>query len=135
MTTPVRHTDDAQHTEAPIGRAPVAAPLGWCIALTGAVILLLGSWWAYPLDAPGMWATYRATMFGTVAIMALLALRVDLPKLPFVVLTGLAGVATLLWGLLGEDPTAVELIEIISGAVILVGVALQASSVKDLERR
>ncbi len=132
MTTPVRHTDDAVHTEAPAAPLPVAAPLGWWLAMAGAVGLLLSSWMGYPTDADGMWASYRATIFGTLGVLALLALKVDLPRLPFVALTGLAGLASLAWGLIGEDPTFIVVTEVAAGAVILAGVALIASSLKDL---
>jgi hypothetical protein len=137
MATPVRrpgasvpatYTPGAYTPATPV---PVVAPFGWILSLGAGIGLILATWALYPTTADGMWAGYRDGIIGTVVIIAAMSLRTSLPAAPAVGLIGLGGVAAVLFAVFLDNPTDVFVAELTAGIVMLVGAALQASSLRD----
>ena len=135
MATPVQRTSHVPTTPSahpttattPLEPVPVVAPLGWALALAGAIGLLLATWLLYPLHADGMWAGYRGSGIGTVVLIAAMSLRSSLPAKPAIGLIGLSGVALVLFAVFLDNPTRVLVPELLSGAVLLLAAGLLAS--------
>lgn len=139
MSTPVRRTDapttpaTVEPTLAPVEPLPpVVAPLGWLITLSGSIALLLCAWLIFPNDHDGMYDGYRASILATVVLIATLALKVDIARIPLLAIIGLCGLASLLAGIFQDSATGTMISEIGGGAAILIGVAMMASSPKDI---
>ncbi|NPC96419.1 hypothetical protein [Nocardioides sp. zg-DK7169] len=140
MSTPVRRTDAPTTpakaettTYVPVEPLPpVVAPLGWVIALSGSIALMLCAWLIFPNDHDGMYDGYRSSILATVALMAILALKVDIARIPLLVITGLCGLASLLAGIFDDATTGTMVSEIAGGITLLLGVAMMASSPKDI---
>lgn len=140
MSTPVRRPD-APTTPATVEPTahqqveplpPVVAPLGWLIALAGAVALMLCAWLIFPNDHDGMYDGYRASVLATIAVMATLGLRVDLARVPLIAIIGLTGLVSLLAGIFQDSATGTMVSEISCGVALLLGAAMMASSPKDI---
>lgn len=135
MATPVQRTShvpaspEAHPTtgDTPVEPLPVAGPVGWVLALSGAVGLLLATWMVYPLDYDGMWAGYRGGLIGTVVLVAVMWLRSSFPAMPAVGVIGLSGALLVLLGVFLDNPTAVMVSELSAGVVLLLAAGLLAS--------
>ena len=135
MATPVQRTSHVPASPAahpttdhtPVEPLPVAGPVGWVLALSGAVGLLLATWLVYPLDYDGMWAGYRGSLIGTVVIVAVMWLRSSFPAMPAVGLIGICGALLVLFGVFLDNPTAVTVSELSAGVVLLLAAGLLAS--------
>ena len=140
MSTPVRRTD-APTTPATVESTtyvpveplpPVVAPLGWIITLSGSIALMLCAWLIFPNDHDGMYDGYRASILATIVMIAVLALKVDIARVPLLVVIGLCGLASLLAGIFQDSATGTMISEIGGGITILIGAAMMASSPKDI---
>lgn len=112
-------------------RGPVLAPIGWLTMVLGATGAALASWMIFPQDHPGMFAGYFTLTMVLLVGLAATALRCDAPRLPSLAVSGLAGLALILRGALGDYSTAVQVSMIASGIVIAIGVAMQAAPTDD----
>lgn len=132
MATPVRRPSaSVPDTYTPGTPVPVVAPFGWILALVAGLGLVLATWTLYPIDYDGMWAGYRDGIIGTLVILAAMWLRSSLPAPPALGLLGLCGVAAVLFALFLDNPTEVFVAELGAGILILLGVACQASGLRD----
>jgi hypothetical protein len=135
MATPVQRTSHVPASSAahpttghqPVEAVPVVAPLGWVLAISGAVGLLLATWLVYPIDYDGMWAGYRGGIIGTVALVAAMSLRTSLPARPAIGLIGLCGVLLVLFGVFLDNPHRVLVSELAAGVVLMLAAGLLAA--------
>lgn len=135
MATPVQRTSHVPTTSAapsatataPVEPVHVVAPFGWVLAIAGAVGILLATWLVYPLDDDGMWAGYRGSALGTVALIGAMWLRSSLPAKPAIGLIGLSGVLLVLFGAFLDNPHRVLVSELSAGAVLLLAAGLLAA--------
>lgn len=130
MSTPVKRPDATAAVPAspapPREPVPVVAPIGWLLIVASAVGLILATWALYPVTSAGMWAGYRGGVTATIVLLCAMALNTTLPKKPFLAIIALGGAFLVGSALFLEDPTTIIVSEIVSGAVMLVGVALYA---------
>ncbi len=136
MATPERRTatgTPAVPTTAatPAGPVPVMAPFGWLLILTAGMGLVMATWLLYGTEYDGMWAGYRDGIIGTIVVMAAFGLNTTLPKQPLLGLLGLCGILLILFAVFLDNETAVFVSELVSGIVLLSGVALYSSGRHD----
>ncbi|HEY0951982.1 hypothetical protein [Nocardioides sp.] len=106
---------------------PVVAPLGWLLALSGGVGLLLATWLVYPTDYDGMWAGYVGSIVGTVVLLAAMVLRTSFPARPAIGVIGLSGVLLVMLGVFRDSSHAVLVTELAAGIVLLLATGLLAA--------
>lgn len=124
MATPVKQSSGVPTTSAPVTPVPVVRPLGWVLALAAGLGLVLATWVLYPTDYDGMWAGYRDGVIGTVALIAVMALRSSLPERPSIGVLALCGLAAVLFAVFLDNPQRVLVSELAAGIALLVGAAL-----------
>ncbi len=136
MATPVQRTShvpahpagaEPGFEHAHVEPVPVAAPLGWLLALAGGVGLLLATWLVYPTDYDGMWAGYVGGIIGTVVLVAVMVLRTSVPASPAIGVIGLSGVLLVLFAVFLDNPHRVLVSELAAGIVLLLATALLAT--------
>ena len=134
MTTPVRLSDahpDQPAVLPPYTPAEAVSSLGWLVMTVGAIGMLLSSWILFGAQADGMWAGYRCEPLAMIVLLAALALRSSLAKVPSIGIGFVCGIALVLFGALVDDPIRIVLPEILFGLTIIVGSALQLAHLND----